>query len=296
MQTIDGKYDLRVKGSATDRSTFKGVVKSYRTSIATLPEGDLPPGVINDLSAATWRSKGHLWDLFYFINVMDNRLRRTARVLDFGCGFGFFSALLAHDGFQAFGLDIATDTHPQVSNKEGSMPLYHNREYLPQIWNAISEKDDVDFAFYDSRTIPYPDDYFGGVVANGVLEHIPPNELGSILSEIRRVLTPGGKFFVFHAPRRRSYAEHLARLLGIGHHDVLFEDKEFAELLTGQGFIINYIGVHDMIIRDGHSLQWLVNLVEPVTRTLEKLLLKTPLRVFAHHIECYCEKPREVPD
>jgi len=247
--------------------------------------------VRNDLSAANWRNKGHLWDMFHFINVMDDRLRRTARVLDFGCGFGFFSALIAYNGFEAYGLDIAIDSHPQVSSKEGALSLYHGPEYLPQIWDVVSREFGIDFTLYDGHTIPYPEDCFDGVVAKGVLEHIPPDELGFVLSEIRRVLIPGGKFFIFYTPRRRSYAEYLSRLLGIGHHDVLFEDKEFAKLLTDQGFTINYIGVQDMIIRDGHSLQWLLNLVEPVTRTLEMLLLKTPLRAFAHHIECYCEKP-----
>lgn len=57
--------------------------------------------------------------------------------------------------------------------------------------NISSEK--VTFQQVDIQNIPYPDASFDVVIANMMLYHVPDLHAG--LSEVRRVLKPGGKFY-----------------------------------------------------------------------------------------------------
>jgi len=51
----------------------------------------------------------------------------------------------------------------------------------------------ADYAIVDAQDIPYPDGDFDVVIANMMLYHVP--DIAKALSEIRRVLKPGGRFF-----------------------------------------------------------------------------------------------------
>jgi ubiquinone/menaquinone biosynthesis C-methylase UbiE len=59
----------------------------------------------------------------------------------------------------------------------------------------------AEFVHFDGRSIPFPDGSFDVALASCVFHHIPHDEHVSLLGEIRRVLTPGGRLFVFeHNP------------------------------------------------------------------------------------------------
>jgi SAM-dependent methyltransferase len=74
--------------------------------------------------------------------------------------------------------------------------------------------------------IPFPDASFGSVVLDNVLEHIENPE--SLLSEIRRVLTPGGTFVVgVPGPRGFETAPD---------HKVFYDEPTLIEVVSGAGF------------------------------------------------------------
>ena len=58
----------------------------------------------------------------------------------------------------------------------------------------------LDYQVIDIQSIPYPDNSFDMVIANMMLYHVPDLHKG--LSEVRRVLKPGGKFYC------ATYGEH----------------------------------------------------------------------------------------
>ena len=58
----------------------------------------------------------------------------------------------------------------------------------------------LDYQLIDIQSIPFPDDAFDAVIANMMLYHVP--DLNKGLSEVRRVLKPGGKFYC------ATYGEH----------------------------------------------------------------------------------------
>ncbi|EKE14082.1 MAG: methyltransferase type 11 [uncultured bacterium] len=93
-----------------------------------------------------------------------------AKVLDFGCGEGFFAELI----FGKDKIDVGLD-------------LFNNKR-VEEVKNNIYKK----ISLYDGGTIPYPNNYFNTVVSNCVLEHIPNVKFS--LKEVYRVLKPGGFF------------------------------------------------------------------------------------------------------
>jgi len=93
------------------------------------------------------------------------------RILDFGCGDGFFSKLIIGKNIIKVGLDLFNNKQVEEAKKV-------------RIYKRIT--------LYDGKTIPYPSNSFDTVISNCVLEHIPNLEFS--LKEIYRVLKPEGNF------------------------------------------------------------------------------------------------------
>ena len=92
----------------------------------------------------------------------------VAKVLDFGCGAGQIVKLLRKDGILAFGCEAFYGG--------GSSPI---------------PADLRSFVFaMESKSIPFPPATFDIVINNQVMEHV--EDLDAALSEIHRVLKPGG--------------------------------------------------------------------------------------------------------
>ncbi len=102
----------------------------------------------------------------------------NARVLELGCGTG----LLWRENLARIpsGWNITLSDASQGMVQEAEESLLHT---------SVSFK----FANVDAQSIPYDDDSFDAVIANHMLYHVP--ELAETLSEIHRVLRPGGKLY-----------------------------------------------------------------------------------------------------
>lgn len=93
------------------------------------------------------------------------------KILDFGCGDGFFAGLVFGKGKIDTGLDLSDNN---------------------RIYEAIDKKIYKKIKLYDGKKIPFPNNYFNTIVSNCVLEHIP--NIDQALKEILRVLKPNGFF------------------------------------------------------------------------------------------------------
>lgn len=148
------------------------------------------------------------------------------RVLDWGCGWGQVSALLHERGVDVQPIDYrpeAPSTEPQ------------KLEHFPQLVADITR---VPVA------LPYEDASFDAVLSCGVLEHVADPH-GS-LEEIRRILRPGGTFYVYKLPNRWSYLEWVAKRAGLYYHGQLPNDRVYTRgsarrLLESLGFEVREI-------------------------------------------------------
>jgi len=135
-----------------------------------------------------WR---HLQDLPYFralLRAVEARFYQDIPliepILDLGCGDGHFAS--------------AMPKHPPFVG-------------LDPWWGPLTEaRGRTAFSFVmqaSGAAIPFPSAYFSTVVSNSVLEHIP--DLDPVMAEVRRVLSPGGKF-IFCVP-----SDHFLEFLSI---------------------------------------------------------------------------------
>jgi SAM-dependent methyltransferase len=86
---------------------------------------------------------------------------QTGRVLEIGGGTGFQASVLTDWGYQVSSIDVAP-----------------SRAFFP-------------ITLYDGEHIPFDSETFDCVFSSNVLEHVKPEKLAGLLSEIRRVLKSG---------------------------------------------------------------------------------------------------------
>lgn len=102
------------------------------------------------------------------------------RVLEIGCGSARLSSFFAGRGYAVVGLDYA--------------------------WNAIllarRRAEPMSFVQGDAFTLPFPDGAFDVVLSTGLLEHF--EDPAPIVSEMARVLKPGGSFYSDVVPHKFS--------------------------------------------------------------------------------------------
>ncbi len=128
------------------------------------------------------------------------------RVLDLGCAGGFMAEALAKRGARVVGLDPAA------------------RAIAAARAHAARQNLEIDYDVGVGEALPYADAAFDIVVCVDVLEHV--SDLEKVVTEIARVLKPGG-LFLFDTINRNplaaflvvTVAERLLRLLPRGAHD-----------------------------------------------------------------------------
>jgi SAM-dependent methyltransferase len=136
-------------------------------------------------------------------------------ILDWGCGYGQVSWLLQRRGIDVSSYDVE------------KRPL---RDKIPDLGSlsVVYGNDPVG--------LPYETNCFGSVLSVGVLEHV--KDFGGSLSEISRILRPGGILFVFMLPNKYSWAEWIADRRGTSAHPYKFTFRYATELLFRHSFEI----------------------------------------------------------
>ncbi len=146
---------------------------------------------------ATWeelhQQEAHRWRRpFDRVVKFTDVLRRhgAGRVLDVGCGAGRHVVFLARQGFQAYGVD------------NSPTGLTHARAWVER------EGLEAEFRRSEMTVLPYRDGFFDGVVCVFTVYHGTLAEVRKAVSEIRRVLRPGGAALImFKAPESHRFGQ-----------------------------------------------------------------------------------------
>jgi ubiquinone/menaquinone biosynthesis C-methylase UbiE len=117
-----------------------------------------------------------------------------SRVLDLGCGPGLLARDLSQAGVGGVGLDAAP----------GMIEICRHR-HATEKWAAP-----WDFQVADAEALPFPDGYFDGGAAAGVIEYLPTDD--KMLSEVKRVLKPGS-IFILNVTNKYGYSNCLNPIL-----------------------------------------------------------------------------------
>ncbi len=103
------------------------------------------------------------------VTMLTSHVRPGEKILELGCGTGYFTRSLAGTGAHITAIDISPD--------------------LLEVAQRECPHENVTFEIQNAYALTYPDAVFDSVIGSSVLHHL---EIEPALSEIYRVLRPGG--------------------------------------------------------------------------------------------------------
>ncbi|WP_436345751.1 class I SAM-dependent methyltransferase [Natronorubrum sp. FCH18a] len=119
--------------------------------------------------------------------ICDDHLEETpTRSLEVGCGYGRLTPWIAMRSERHVAVE------PDRRALERAVVQYGRTDGDPTGGTVTAGDVNVAFARGRAESLPVPDDAFDLVVTWTVLQHVPPERIGEAVSELRRVLAPGG--------------------------------------------------------------------------------------------------------
>jgi SAM-dependent methyltransferase len=204
----------------------------------------------------------------YVRTLSEHMLKRpfnAISVLDWGCGKGHVSKLIRDLGPKSL------ESCDLVSSQEDSA-FGQDTPIIKEFKISVTPLD-------HDYELPYLDKSFDVVLSVGVLEHVV-NDRAS-LTEIKRVLKPGGIFFCFNLPATLSWTQKLSHLRGNFYHDRLYNERVIKEMLLSAGLDLLDLWYRQILPKN--SVRY------PNFRMFERLdqfvTFYSPFRVFATSIE-----------
>lgn len=144
----------------------------------------------------------------------------STKVLDLACGTGRFSSFIL-DNYRDLDLTIM-DASPQ---------------YLEHAKSMLSKYDQVKYAEGFGEEMPFPDGSFDAVTCVYMFHELPAEIRAKVVSEMNRVLKPGGKvFFVDSAQRGEVKHEQILEGFTVIAHEPYYLDyvtSDLKELFSG---------------------------------------------------------------
>lgn len=151
-------------------------------------------------------------------------LKPGSLLLDAGCGFGRELKYLLDKGFEVYGFDPS------------SQLLKLAKENTPEAKLQIADL---------RKKLSYPDNFFDGIISKAVLHHLEEKDLIFALTEIKRILKPGGIFFF--SWKEGNEAKITKEKMGAGKERFynLKMQKEVEDLAKNAGFKIENAYTYD---------------------------------------------------
>lgn len=98
------------------------------------------------------------------------------RILDVGCGTGELTQMFVQAGYDYFGVDLLDSFITYARARHAST--------------------NAQFATMDASHMSFPDASFDNILVTGVIHHMTDDVARAVLSEMRRVLRPGGRVLI----------------------------------------------------------------------------------------------------
>jgi tellurite methyltransferase len=166
-------------------------------------------------------------DIYVFDQILRGNIGRGMRVLDAGCGYGRNLVHLLREGCEIFALD---------ANREG---VEHVRNLSRSLGTGLP---DENFQVGLIEQLPFPDGFADVAICSSVLHFARDEEhFDAMLSELWRVLRPGGLFFARLGSRIGmdfERAEDGRYVIGDGSEWFLVDEEMLLELTEEMGGVL----------------------------------------------------------
>jgi ubiquinone/menaquinone biosynthesis C-methylase UbiE len=148
-------------------------------------------------------------------------IQSGAAVLDVGCGTGSLT-LLAKAAAGNQGVVYGIDAAPEMIATARKKAVQQNRE--------------VQFQVGLIEALPFPDSMFDIVLSSLMFHHLPDDLKREGLTEIYRVLKPGGRLLIVDIKQTANVAHHFS-LIALFHHGLASGVDDLSPVMTGMGYI-----------------------------------------------------------
>lgn len=275
-----------------NKKTYLGLIDQFQTIVAEIISRYGYQEQWINAAYHILQSKFYRESVYHDLTQFDNYIKPDSRILDFGTGSGYMPFFYVDKVREIEALDYIDSKGVGIAN--ASTPATEVALQQKQIWEKISSAyPTIHFSHYSGEAIPFDNQSFDSIIAYAVLEHIPDESVENYVTELNRILKLGGTVLVSYLPRKLAYMEHLSRLLGLGGHERLYGDKEYQRLMERHGFKKTIQGRKNLFPAYPAKV---MDVLFPVLKWVEPLLLLTPLSFFAHNIWAVYHKIDSVPD
>jgi SAM-dependent methyltransferase len=138
------------------------------------------------------------------------RQGQGGRILDLGCGLGFFVECARRWGMDAIGLE--------ASEQALSLCRRQHPEADVRLWRC-------------GEPLPLSDGSVGVALAHEFIDHISPDQNRALFAELQRVLQPGGMLIVRSPSRFNRFDQDKG-------HITFFSPSEFRRFVEEYGFVV----------------------------------------------------------
>lgn len=151
-----------------------------------------------------------------FLDLLAESVSGIGPICDLGCGPGHVARYLHGHGAEVCGVDLSAGMVAQARRLNPGIPFLQG----------------------DMLALDIADETWGGIAAFYSLIHVPRPELGQAVSEMYRVLRPGGLALIaFHVGEETKHLEDwFGELVSIDFF--FFRPQEVKERLSATGFVI----------------------------------------------------------
>lgn len=152
----------------------------------------------------------------YLIDLATTHFGRvdSLNFLDIGCGVGNFHPLV----------------HPKVGALTG-VDISRTSIDVAKVANPT-----VAYDVYDGSRLPYPDGTFDAAYTICVMHHVPPQQWPQFVSEMKRVVKPGGLAMVFEHNPRNPLTMRIVNRCPFDEDAVLLKPETTCALFRERGF------------------------------------------------------------
>lgn len=164
-------------------------------------------------SYAMWQyEKGAETIKFYLERYSEAEMFADKTVVDIGCGAGGKSLYYASRGAkEVIGVEI----------------LEKYRAEADALANKLGLTDQFRFVCADAAALPFAEGSIDTIIMNDAMEHVARPE--AVLTEMMRVLRPGGRLFVNFPPYHHPFGAHLSDLIYIPWVHLFFSEATLVE-------------------------------------------------------------------
>lgn len=188
------------------------------------------------------------------VRMLTEHIKSGMRVLEIGCGEGYFTKHIAKTGAEIVAIDISPEL---IETAKGAVPA-----------------DNVTFQIENAYEMSFDDESFDTVIGSSTLHHL---EVDSALKEFFRVLKPGGTFY-FTEPNMMNPQIAMERIVpslraraGNSPDETAFFRWSLSSTIEAHGFVNIRVTPFDFLHPE--IPKFLISLLKPLCMAIEHVPL-----------------------